>query len=145
MNPSKQLKFRQDGSFLIAQFTDLHLSDGGEADRKTQALIASILRTEKPDLSFLTGDLIAGTAEGCPDAAGAWRLAVQPMEELGIPWAAVFGNHDDEGSHTRAQLMELQKSFPHCLSEPGPEDLPGLGNYVLDVISAGKGKARLYF
>jgi hypothetical protein len=68
------------------------------------------------------------------------------MEKLGIPWAAVFGNHDDEGSHTRAQLMEVQRAFAHCLSEPGPQDLPGVGNYVLDPLTRdGRAGARLYF
>lgn len=139
------LRFRPDGSFLIAQFTDLHLTAGGEWDRKTVALIESILKEEKPDLAVLTGDVIAGAGNEGWDAASAWRLAVEPMERLGIPWAAVFGNHDDEGSHTRAELMEVQKSFPHCLSEPGPEDLPGVGNFVLNLSSESSPGARLYF
>ncbi|MDI9549890.1 MAG: metallophosphoesterase family protein, partial [Chloroflexota bacterium] len=59
----------------------------------------------------------------------------------------VFGNHDDEGGMTRAELMALQRTLPYCLSVAGPADVSGVGNYVLPVCSAGgeKTAATLYF
>ncbi len=130
------LRFRPDGSFLVAQFTDLHLSDGGEPDRKTVALVAEILDAERPDLAVLTGDIIGGSGKDCEDSAWSWTLAVGPMESRGIPWAAAFGNHDEEGSLTRAGLMQAHQSFPYGLSRPGPSELPGEGNYVLEVLAS---------
>jgi hypothetical protein len=69
------------------------------------------------------------------------------MEERGVPWAAVYGNHDDEGSLTRAELMAVQRSCRMCLSEAGPRQVTGVGNYLLTVRSArGVGPAAaLYF
>jgi hypothetical protein len=75
------------------------------------------------------------------------RQVVAPVEERGIPWAAVFGNHDDEGSASRAELMEIQRTCPMCLSEPGPEGVTGVGNYALNVLASKSDSlaAALYF
>jgi 3',5'-cyclic AMP phosphodiesterase CpdA len=138
------LRTRPDGTFTIAQFTDLHLSDGNPADQQTVALMRSVLEAERPDFAMLTGDVIAGTGKDGWDAAEALALAAKPMEERGIPWAAVFGNHDDEATHSRPQLMEVLRAFPHCVSQPGPADLPGLGHFVLDVQAPSGPVGRLY-
>lgn len=138
------LRFRADGTFTIAQFTDLHVKNGEPADEQTLALMAEALEAEKPDLAVLTGDVIDG--KHCQDPAAAWRFATRPLVERGIPWAAVFGNHDDEGSLSRAQLMEVQRALPHCLSQRGPEDVSGVGNYVLSILgNSGQPAATLYF
>jgi hypothetical protein len=128
------LRFREDGTFQIVQFTDLHWGNGGEEDQRTLALMERILEAERPDLVMLTGDVIAGSE--CTDPARSWRDVVAPMEARSLPWAAVFGNHDDEGSLSRAELMAVQQSCRGCLSEPGPETVSGVGNYVLTVQSA---------
>ena len=146
--PAPPLRFRADGTFLIAQFTDLHWQNGNEADHKTRALMARVLDAERPDLAVLTGDVIAGG--GCDDPARAWLDAVAPLEEAGVAWAAVFGNHDDEGALSRADLMALQQaSCRFCRSESGPADVPGVGNFVLPVFSrdaaAPAPAAALYF
>jgi predicted MPP superfamily phosphohydrolase len=139
------LRFRADGAFTIAQFTDLHVQNGEPADAQTVALMADVLDAEQPDLAVLTGDVIDG--KHSRDPAAAWRYAVAPLVGRGIPWAAVFGNHDDEGTMTRAELMALQRTLPYCLSQAGPADVSGVGNYVLPVRSAGgeKTAATLYF
>ncbi len=133
--PLPPLRFRPDGTFTIAQFTDLHWQNGNEEDRRTRALMERVLEAEQPDLVVLTGDVIAGN--GCQDPARSWMAAVAPMEQSQVPWAAVFGNHDDEGTLSRADLMALQRaSCRWCLSEAGPEDVPGVGNFVRLVSSS---------
>lgn len=127
------LRFRPDGRFRIVQFTDLHWHNGGTKDLQTRAMMETVLEAERPDLVALTGDVIAGG--GCENPAESWRQAVAPMEERGIPWAAVFGNHDDEGSLGRRELMEMQQTCRMSLLEPGPEEVSGVGNYVLRVLS----------
>ena len=140
------LTFRRDGTFTIVQLTDIHWSDGGLEDMESRALMETVLELEHPDLVVLTGDVIEGGSFA--DQAAAWRQCVQPFGDRKIPWAAVFGNHDDEGSLSRAGLMEVQRSCPGCLSEPGPTEAPGCGNYVLP-IGSGSGSvepgAFLYF
>jgi hypothetical protein len=132
--PPQALRFRNDGTFTIVQFTDLHWHDGTGLDVCTASLMEMVLDAERPDLVVLTGDVLQGSE--CPDAAAAWRQAVGPMEQRSIPWVAVFGNHDDEGLLGRHELMAVQRSCRMCLSEPGPSSLPGVGNYVLDVRSS---------
>jgi len=138
------LRFRDDHTFTIVQFTDTHFCNAEPADELTRALMEQTLDAEQPDLVMLTGDVIGGGS--CLDPAASWRYAVEPIERRGIPWAAVFGNHDDEGSLSRRELMALQQSFAHCLSEPGPSEVSGVGNYVLPVLSAHDGRpaALLY-
>jgi hypothetical protein len=68
------------------------------------------------------------------------------MDARGIPWAAVFGNHDDEGSASRKDLLAAQQESSFCLSEAGPEEVAGVGNYVLRIGAAETGRlaAALY-
>lgn len=139
------LRFRQDGTFTIVQFTDIHWHNGEEADQRTAALMAEILEAEQPDFVAVTGDVIHGSASRDPVAS--WRNAVAPMVERQIYWAGIFGNHDHEGSQTRAQLMDAQQQMPYSLSQPGPAAVSGVGNYVLGV-EASDGMelaAALYF
>jgi hypothetical protein len=140
-----RLQFRADGLFTIVQFTDTHWQNGGPADVQTAALMATVLDAERPDLVVLTGDVVEG--EFSRDPAAAWRACVTPIVERRLPWAAVFGNHDDEGGVSRAELMAAQQAIPYCLSEPGPAHLSGVGNYVLpvDAATGDRPAAYLYF
>ncbi|MCC6454565.1 MAG: metallophosphoesterase family protein [Caldilineaceae bacterium] len=129
-----ELRVRPDDTFTIVQFTDTHFTATEPTDEQTAALMTRILEAERPDLVMLTGDVIDGGR--CTDPAEAWRLALSPVVAQELPWAAVFGNHDDEGRLDRAALMAVQQGIPGCLSEPGPGHLSGVGNYVLKVLAA---------
>ncbi len=127
------LQFRSDQRFKIVQFTDIHWHNGEEPDQQSAALIARVAKTESPDLIVLTGDILAGG--GCDDAAESLRQVVQTVEACGVPWAAVFGNHDDEGTADRHELMAIMSESPLSLTQPGPAEIPGVGNYVLSIQS----------
>ena len=127
------LQFRSDQRFKIVQFTDIHWHNGEEPDQQSAALIARVAKTESPDLIVLTGDILAGG--GCEDAAESLRQVVQTVEACGVPWAAVFGNHDDEGTADRHELMAIMSESPLSLTQPGPAEIPGVGNYVLSIQS----------
>jgi Calcineurin-like phosphoesterase len=104
-----------------------------------------VLQVERPDLVVLTGDVIQG--DQAADPAAAWSLAVSPMEQRGVPWAAVLGNHDDEGTLDRRALMAVQERFAGSLSESGPEHVSGASNFVLEVRGSRSDEtvAALYF
>lgn len=140
---SAPLIFRPDGTFTIVQFTDLHVTDLGEADRQTADLMRRVLDAERPDLAALTGDVIYSWDS--PDPAAALRLALAPLAERRVPWAMVFGNHDDEKGITKTAMISLQRTVPGCLTEAGPEDVPGVGNFVLSVAGTSGPGASLYF
>lgn len=141
----KVLKFRSNRCFKVVQFTDIHWHNGEAPDQQSAALITRVTEAESPDLVVLTGDILAGG--GCDDAAESLRQVVGVLDACGKPWAAVFGNHDDEGSADRHQLMEVLSDSPLSLSQPGPPDIPGVGNYILPIHSfaADVPAALLYF
>ncbi len=140
-----ELRFREDKSFKIIQFTDIHWQNGDSTDQKSAVLMESITKAEAPDLIVLTGDILSGG--GCDDAAESLRQVIEITERSGIPWTAVFGNHDDEGTANRQELMSVMEESDLSLVEPGPEDVSGIGNFVLTVQSAegSNAAALLYF
>jgi hypothetical protein len=135
------LRFRPDHTFTIVQFTDTHFRNGEETDAKTLALMTAVLDAEQPDLVIVTGDLLDG--KKTQDPAAAIHTALAPVAARGLPWAVVFGNHDDEGVLDRRALLAELQSIPGCLSEAGP--VSGVGNFVLPVLDAqDQPAARLY-
>ncbi|NRD79013.1 metallophosphoesterase family protein [Bacillus sp. BRMEA1] len=129
----KDLYFRDNGSFTIVQFTDLHWKNGNPKDIQTYSLMKRILEVESPDLVVFTGDVIH--SEECEDPFDSYRNAVRVVEEFGIPWASVFGNHDAEMNCSKTELISLQHEHRHCLTETGPELENRFGNYLLRVKS----------
>ena len=127
----KKLKFNQDGLFKIVQYTDIHWQNGEPVDQKSAELMESIAGAEKPDLIVLTGDILSGG--GCDDASESMRQIVKIMERCNTNWTAVFGNHDDEGTASRHELMVVMQESDLSLVEPGPEDISGVGNFVLTI------------
>lgn len=138
-----ELRFREDGTFKIAQYTDLHWE---EEDPEGVEVIKNIIRdvnsAEKPDVSIFTGDVICTelTRQG-------WEHFVTFMNELGVPYAVTMGNHDPEGTLTRDEIFDILEADPLFLGEKGPEQISGVGNYVLEVKASDgsdKPKALLY-
>lgn len=138
------LTFREDGTFLIVQFTDIHWNQGEPADLRSRALMEQVVAAERPDLIVYTGDVIDGSK--CKDPGRSFRDAVTVAERNRIPWAAVFGNHDAEGTMTREQLMQVQLEHEYCVAEPSAPEITGFGNYVVEVKDGERRTAAaLYF
>lgn len=142
------LHFSKDGQFKILQIADLHFSvshgvcrdtqiDNCEnADDLTLALMGQILDLEKPDLVVFTGDQLNGQGTSWAPRAIMAKFS-GPVIDRKIPWAAVFGNHDEEHSGMeKAKQVKWLQAMPYSLVEPGPSDIQGSGNYVLRVRSA---------
>lgn len=135
------LKFNSEGNFKIVQFTDTHFKYGNPASDVALQLINEVMDAEKPDLVVYTGDMIySKPAKEGLDAIFA------PVVDRGIPWAYVFGNHDDEFGMTRQQTMEYVIQKPYCLAQVGDKALDGVGNYILEIKGTGDSiKSVLYF
>lgn len=122
------LKFNNQGKFKIVQFTDVHYKQGLPESKVAVDLINEVLDAEKPDLVVFTGDIIWAK----PVIKGLDEVFT-PVIERKIPWAYIFGNHDDEFDFSRTQLMEYAIQKPYCLALPGDKSLKGVGNYILEV------------
>lgn len=147
-------RIRKDGKFKILQLSDLHLSTGigacrdaidangdvkgsCEADPRTLEFVERILDEETPDLVVLGGDQVNG--DTAPDAQSAIFKFADLLISRSIPYAAIFGNHDDEGPKatrlSREAQMSLLSTMPFSLSRPGPEHVDGVGNYYVEVLA----------
>lgn len=62
------------------------------------------------------------------------------LAERKIPYAAIFGNHDDEGVLSRQAQMQLYESLPYSLCEAGPNQIDGVGNYYVEILANGNNK-----
>lgn len=147
-------RVNDNGKFKILQVADLHLSTGVgvcrdampegyndgqcEADTRTLEFIGRVLDDEKPDLVVLSGDQVNG--DTAPDAQTAIFKYAELFIERKIPFVTIFGNHDDEKTLGRPEQMQIIESLPYSLSEAGPEEISGVGNYYVEVLGRGNSK-----
>ncbi|KAI0714201.1 Metallo-dependent phosphatase [Cerioporus squamosus] len=148
------LHFSRDGKFKIMQVADLHysvsvgscrdttISPCTASDNLTNTLLGHVLDIEKPDMVVFTGDQLNGQGFTWDERSVLAKFA-KAVTERGIPWAAVFGNHDDEDGMTREAQIKYMQGLPYSLVEQGPKDVHGVGNYVLKVKSADPSKTHL--
>jgi hypothetical protein len=159
---SNRLEFRQAAKedannshvFHILQLADIHLGEnswtdwGPEQDRKTWIALDRLVLAEQPDLIVLSGDQL--TSNNVDKNATAYYLALgHKLNAFGIPWALIFGNHDDApfelnlngtsqffaAKTSRRQLLEAHRDFDLSLTLEGPESVTGVTNYWLDIFS----------
>lgn len=137
-----RLKFNPSGEFKIVQLTDTHLSgDEEKSTRPTFEMIREVLTAENPDLIVLTGDIVT-----TGDIAGMWKRLAALFIENRVPWAFVFGNHDDEHGLSREEIMEFVSQLDYSLSLSGPQQIAGVGNYILPVFDLqGKKEVALIY
>ncbi|CAH2069663.1 unnamed protein product [Thlaspi arvense] len=161
-SPDLPLRFRDDGTFKILQVADMHYGMGSItrcrdvldsefgycSDLNTTQFLRRMIEAERPDLIAFTGDTIFGAST--TDAAESLLEAIGPAIEYGIPWAAVLGNHDQESTMNREELMTFLSLMDFSVSQINPpaEDgsdqaergslrsIDGFGNYRLRVHGA---------
>jgi len=139
------LRFKADGSYKILMISDIHGGAGYDKENTVPA-IQALIDNVRPDLVLLGGDT-AGPGyihiENKEQLKEMLDSMVSPMENAGIPWAHVYGNHDDNYGLDNKDHQPVYESFPHCVSKAGPEELWGCGNYVLPIYDE-KGEKILF-
>ncbi|CAH9100746.1 unnamed protein product [Cuscuta europaea] len=99
--PVDSLQVPASSPFKIALFADLHFGEnawtewGPQQDLKSVKVMSAILDQEHPDFVIYLGDLITANNIPTKNASFYWDQAISPTRARGIPWASVFGNHDD--------------------------------------------------
>ncbi len=134
--------FTTDEEFKVMQLTDVHIGGGWMSFKKdAMALnaVAAMIAAEKPDLVIVTGDIAypvpfqAGTFNNLSSA----KVFAALMEQLGVYWTLGFGNHDTEAYSYfgRDDISEFysDEDMKYCLFQPGPDDVDGYGNQVINV------------
>ncbi|XP_071735410.1 probable inactive purple acid phosphatase 16 [Rutidosis leptorrhynchoides] len=88
-------------SFKVALFADLHFGEnawtdwGPTQDVNSVNVMSTILDVESPDFVVYLGDVVTANNLGIQNASLYWDQALSPTRDRKIPWATLFGNHDD--------------------------------------------------
>lgn len=140
-------KERKNGEIRILQLTDIQIIDSNQrrtadrlrsdeinawefekSDGQYKNHIRSLVAQSVPDLIFITGDIVYGQFD---DNGSVLKDFCEFMDSLRIPWAPVFGNHDNESKMgVKWQCEQFEKS-EYCLFKRGT--VSGNGNYTVGI------------
>ncbi|MDR1939736.1 MAG: metallophosphoesterase [Clostridiales bacterium] len=133
----------KNADFKILLMTDLHIGCGiisKYSDKKAEAAMLATAKKADADLIILNGDLtypIAFLSGSTNNKKQAERVS-SIMDKIGKPWALVFGNHDEEkhSQYDKHTLAEIYMKNKNCLFQKGPDDIDGVGNYIINIKNA---------
>ena len=143
----EKLKFSDDGNFKIFQISDMQ--DGYIMNSANKDFIRAAVIKEQPDLIVLTGDNISGGSCGLNITKDFDTLLCKKginefmsiFEELGVPVASVFGNHDDESNKlTKEDEMKIYEQYDCFIGEDEGDALYGCGTYNVPIYSSDSNK-----
>ncbi|KAJ4706348.1 Inactive purple acid phosphatase [Melia azedarach] len=92
---------RAGAPYKIALFADLHFGEnawtdwGPRQDVNSIRVMSTVLDDEAPDFVIYLGDVITANNIPIANASLYWDQAISPTRARHIPWASIFGNHDD--------------------------------------------------
>ena len=126
------LRLRADGSFRMLMVSDIQ--EQNAFDPRTVPAFAAMLDRVKPDLVMLGGDNCDGRYVKTMEELRRYFMTILPvLEQRGIPWAHVYGNHDYDADVHPAEQMTIYQSYAHCITKTTP-GIPGVTNYLLPVL-----------
>lgn len=131
------LEKKKDRDFKILTLSDIHFSDYGYRaffSIFNTAVIKRMVAATQPDLIVLMGDIVCGDENSTYYSV---KRITDLMESFGVPWAPVFGNHDDEANCDLNFLADVMMSSPHCLMQKGDSEM-GVGNYIINIAEEGR-------
>lgn len=109
-------------SFRILQLTDIHLCGSLTTvtnDRKALGACYTIIKETQPDLIVLTGDIVYPIpiqSFSRDNLVPIYQFGTF-MNQIGIPWAMVYGNHDTEAVAIYDERA-FSGIFKHLLDQP---------------------------
>mgnify|MGYP003297378190 CR=1 FL=1 len=126
-------RFRPDGQFRVLMVSDIQETADSSTHEASFAAVRSLIVRERPDLIVLGGDNCDEGIE-TPDGLRAYLdLMTAPMEEAGVPWIFLFGNHDHDLPFDDAEKAAIYESYPHCIAARVP-GLSGTTNFCLPIL-----------
>lgn len=131
------LKKAPDKDFIVLNLSDPQLGDGEwEYGQKNRAIleytVKELVSRVQPNLITVSGDLAwAGHRK-------AYAALADFLDSFGIPWAPVWGNHDNQdGPDFINEMADAYLTHPLCVYEKGDPSM-GNGNYVIAVEEDGQ-------
>ncbi len=129
MKNTNAIKFRPDGKLIVMQVSDTQ--DMKYVRKAMVNMLDKAYDKLRPDLVLFTGDNIlgnhlldarfgnrqvaSGKAATLKIMRESIRHIVKPLEERKIPFAIIFGNHDDMNLVSKDEQADIYRSSPMCL------------------------------
>ena len=132
-----------DRDFTVLNLSDPQLGNGEWAeDHKNRKILTHAVRELveriRPDLITVSGDLSWAGDDF------AYDMLADLLDSLQIPWAPVWGNHDNQKGEAYIRgVAHRYKTHPFCVYEDGPTEL-GNGNYVIRITEDGRTVCALF-
>lgn len=144
-----ELKFNN-GKFRIMQIADVQ--DTQRTSDATVRFIREALKKTKPDLVVFTGDQVKGYGFNLMGGDNKKKVTecinkfLVPLDETGIPFTFVFGNHDDQAfSISKKEQLEIYSSHENCVAFNADDEIDGYCNHNLEIKGEdGKTKLNVY-
>ncbi len=135
------LQFKEDGSFKIMILADSHVGHEGRQINKTMPeYLARVMADNPPDLIVLLGDNIHGEDADLETVTANIHELLNMLDPLGIPVAAVFGNHEQGNCPPKEAQMAVYEEhacFVGCIGVTGKNGTEvSVGNYNLPILSS---------
>lgn len=138
---------------VILQITDTQIIDSSQYSQgisisyyapenfgiRLENYLRETVEAVKPDLIIMTGDNVYGKFD---NSGASLTKLINLMESFEIPWAPVFGNHDNESAKGVAWQCAQYEAAEHCLFKRNT--LEGNGNYTVGIAQGGK-LTRVFF
>lgn len=134
-----------DKDFKVLNIADLQMSSmySLSQNKRNYDLVKKLVEQEKPDLITFTGDNF-----WLYNAKAATKKFIKNIDALDVPWAAVFGNHEPESEVDKNWIIEQFLKAENCIFNygenskrtkdlaKGPNNIAGVGNYVINVLNS---------
>ena len=126
MGKKPRLKTSVHQTFTLAILADLHYGEepsgwGIDQDVKSTRVTRNVLGAELASrwglqLAVIDGDLITGENTFRENASAYVDQVVAPVEEAGLPWASVYGNHDSKYNLSRLAVWGREQCHAGSLT-----------------------------
>ena len=137
-----------DGDTRILQLADVQIIDSDQMRRPDRlcererlkwvaertwenaySYVQEAVNNARPHLILLSGDNVYGEFD---DSGRQLKLLAAFLDSFDVPWAPVFGNHDNESEMGPDFQCRLLENSPNCLFMRG--DATGNGNYAVTLV-----------
>ena len=123
-----KLQFNKNGKFKILCLADVQ--DSYPMEPAIIQFIKEALDFANPDLVVFVGDNVVGEDIRAIDEL------IAPLDERGIPFTFVFGNHDDEGGRVKEDQLAAYQKYDGCMAFDADPALSGCATHNVPILSS---------
>ena len=157
MKNANQIKFNPSGKLIIMQVSDPQ--DMKYVRPAMVKMLNNAYDAVKPDLVLFTGDNILGNhlldarignrqiASGKEATLKVMRESIDniaaPLQRRGIPFAMIYGNHDDRNLVSKDEQADIFRSYSCCLPMNTDDPTVDCDTYNIPVLDS-EGKKQIF-